>query len=915
MKRIFTLILALAVSLTAAPAAFGADSIKVRIDTADINPLGEFEGWGTSLCWWAEVLGSGDEALRREFDKALFSPDGLGLNIARYNIGAGDAPGHNHMRDGGSVPAWQDENGSFDPSADSSQLAVLKDAVEFGADTVELFSNSPPYYLTESGCSGGGHDPGKNNISPSNFGKFADYLAKVAAYIHNDMGIKVSTVEPMNEPATNFWGYEGWQEGCHIDPEDHSALILALRKSLDEKGLKEVGVSASDENSVSTMVKNLDIYTDEAINALSQINAHTYNGASSGAELNKKAAELNKKLYMSETDGDGSIGYDSGEMGPALWLSQRITYDMNNMRPNAWVLWQAAPAWPGEAPDSGYWNICQFDKNSGKIDLFKKYYAYGHYTKFIKKGDRILKSGRDNVLAARNFTTGKTVLVISNWGKWNDKYEIDLSAFENLGNRVRAYRTDNSANMAEINDAVLENKVLKAEIPKNSITTVVIENEAPAEVKNAGIKLELGRTSLLKGEKIEFTSSASEDNAETESLIDGIPSDEFYASEEFAEAENKIVKFTVRIKGSDISASEDVHYIGDGSVVRIENVNSGLNIQENPDEGYKQCAVSDSAYQYWTVRKNGEELSFENLRSKKCLADGDGNIIWKIQPEDKGWGIINAATGKCLDAYGFSTAEDSTVGTYEYGGGANQLWNFRLSSPEKMFDETKSADEAVRIVPASVNGTAPYGGNEDVSYEKAFDGNVKTHHDAWDASNSYLEADMPPSLPVNMIRFYPREGFAYRMAGGKFYGVKDGAETLLYTVPEKINSGWNEARIDNDVIYDKIIYRTPEGGLCNVAELEFWNNDLDVEFSVSGNNLKLKLKNYGGGKNPSLVLAYRTPGTLTAVETHRIAAESFAEITQSFELSEKFETVEVYLTEDGEIIESGYIYLKGNEKI
>ena len=47
-----------------------------------------FEGWGTSLCWFANVVGGYPDAQRSYLADLLFDPQkGLGLQICRYNIG------------------------------------------------------------------------------------------------------------------------------------------------------------------------------------------------------------------------------------------------------------------------------------------------------------------------------------------------------------------------------------------------------------------------------------------------------------------------------------------------------------------------------------------------------------------------------------------------------------------------------------------------------------------------------------------------------------------------------------------------------------------------------------------------------------------------------------------------------------
>lgn len=54
--------------------------------------LGEFEGWGTSLCWWANRIGYSEE-LTSQAAELFFSEEGLDMNIGRYNVGGGDAIG------------------------------------------------------------------------------------------------------------------------------------------------------------------------------------------------------------------------------------------------------------------------------------------------------------------------------------------------------------------------------------------------------------------------------------------------------------------------------------------------------------------------------------------------------------------------------------------------------------------------------------------------------------------------------------------------------------------------------------------------------------------------------------------------------------------------------------------------------
>ncbi len=885
-----------------APFASAASPVRVSISADDVDLRRPFEGWGTSLCWWAEQLGGIDGESRLKISKAFFSDegDGLGLNIVRYNIGAGDDPDHTHLNNGRGMPVWVDEDGGFNPDADPNQLAFLKDAVSMGADIVECFSNSPPYYMTESGCSSGGKDKNTNNISPDSFDAFAEYLATVTAYIQNELGIKVDSLEPMNEPCTDYWGYEGSQEGCHIDAADHSALIAAVHNALAAHGLEDVDVTAADENNMDNMARYLDEYTDEALALISRLNVHSYGGGY--AKIKEKAAELGKKLYMSEVDGDGSIGYDAGNMGPALWFSQKVTDDMNNLRPDAWILWQLSTvAYPASHLDSGYWNLTEYDLKTDTLTKFKKYYAYAHYTKFIKEGDYLLSSDNSSVLAARNYDTGKVALVITNSGKRAQTYEVALSALDGIGESVSVYRTDSERSLEKLDGAAsIENKILTVDIPKSSITTVVIENETPSAAEDRSISLEIGAGSCFPNDELPVFA---EGEGVSVSAVGGEASETVFKA-----GERGTAVVTAKIDGSDIYVSKRIDIVDDGDTVRLVNLESGLALKES-GEGYVQEGDSDSAYQYWKISRKGSILTFKNLRSGNFLSDGDGNTEWTAEPYGGGYALINTATGNALDVFNHSTSEGSRVGTYEFGGGGNQLWNFSLGGLEPALDALAAAEPPRKIEPVSIDGTASYGGNEDVSFEKAFDGDVETHHDAWDGDNSYLSAEMPEGEVVTLIRFYPRVGFVSRMYGGSFYGVKNGEETLLCTLGEDIQNGWNDIYIDNSTQYDSIIYRTPKGGLCNVAELEYLSCPLSVSLSCE-DGLRVELKNHSSPVKATLMIIYRNGGEIAAVNINTIGADEFARVSENFALDANYESADVYVMLGTEIISSGYVYLK-----
>ena len=106
------------------------------------------DGWGTSLCWWGNIIGSwGDadwngngRADREEIAELAFSPEYLNLNIVRYNVGGGDKADSSIKRCEGLVPGWtKDMTGTEDGSGDFDSEAFYGKTTEEMSDAGQLW--------------------------------------------------------------------------------------------------------------------------------------------------------------------------------------------------------------------------------------------------------------------------------------------------------------------------------------------------------------------------------------------------------------------------------------------------------------------------------------------------------------------------------------------------------------------------------------------------------------------------------------------------------------------------------------------------------------------------------------------------------------------------------------------------------
>ena len=473
---------------------------NITISTANTSKTnsGVFEGWGTSLCWWANRLGF-SEKLIRDSAKLFFSAEGLGLNIMRYNIGGGDDPSHSHIkRTDSEMPGWwkYDEEAKefvFNSDTDHNQLSMMLECYKASGDDayVEAFSNSPPYYMTVSGCSSGSKNAISNNLKKSQIVPFAKYLAEVCDYIQTNYGVKIKSLAAMNEPFTNYWkAYSPKQEGCHISPgKMQSDVIIATANALRERGLDDITVTATDETNTKLQLKAMRKLSSEALDVVGRVSTHTYERAT--PHIGKLAREKGKNIWMSETDWSSTSGENPGEMGPALWLSEKIIEDMITISPSAWVIWQIVAAYISRVPDSkgrvdmpgvpdlnkGYWGTAFADIDNEEIHLTQKYYAFGQFTRYIRPGMTIVHTDKRS-MGAYDKNTERLVLVCVN-PKEDEEISASFHTFKRGMRKITPIRTSGSIADGEhwnvLDSFLSEGNEFTYKLKGNSVTTFIIE--------------------------------------------------------------------------------------------------------------------------------------------------------------------------------------------------------------------------------------------------------------------------------------------------------------------------------------------------------------------------------------------------------------------------------------------------------
>ncbi|WPO76420.1 RICIN domain-containing protein [Streptomyces sp. KN37] len=640
------------------PTAAAAAAVTVRPDPSYQQQ--KFQGWGTSLVWFANATGGYPEEIRQKLASLLFDDDGLALNIARYNIGGGNAPDvKDYLRAGGAVEGWwkapegttredtdwwdADDPAHWKPGADTAQRWWV-DRIKNDIDHWETFSNSPPWFMTKSGYVSGGFNAADDQLRTESVDDFAAYLAGATERLEKAHGIKVDTLDPFNEPNTTYWSTRlgpdgqpvgGRQEGAHIGPELQQKVIRSLAPALKESGT-DAKISAMDETNPGVFAQNWNTYPDQVRSLVARMNVHTY-GTGGRTTVRDLAKAADKPLWMSEVEGDWGDGQDFDDMSPGLGLAQHMVDDLRELEPRGWIFWQPVEDYDnmkpgGESVKGGNWGSIQLPFSCTAKDTLAtcpirtntKFDTARNFTHYIKPGDRLIKVD-DTSSAAAVAKNGRGATVVHvNRTTADRAVTVDLSKF--------------------------------GRVSRGATVTPV--------VTSAGGKLERHEAVEVTDRKATFTVPA---ESVTSFVVDGVSG---VAKDAALPQQGHSYQLTGVQSGKDLTTAAD----GTGLVI--------------------EAAKEGDTAQRWQLRPTGGDTGSRQRHVVTSQADGkrlavrDGAPVlepdrgqartsaqWLMSTTGDGtWTLLNAATGRLLEVGGQATHDGAAVTTWTPNSGANQRW-------------------------------------------------------------------------------------------------------------------------------------------------------------------------------------------------------------------------------------------------
>lgn len=516
-KKVLKVVASLACAVLLLGCAFGIYSLVVINGTTTITldvskRYQTMEGFGGSSAWIYQDLGArGDEDIKDAAMEMLYGDSGLQLNTFRYNVGAGGVEIDTGYEDSlraadsffvadnfdGDYSVFADESNYDFATRDQATIEMFEKALATGnIKKIIFFANSPHYLMTKSGKTHGAKER-ENNLKEECYEAFSQYMLVIVNYLYQNIVSKYDNdieilISPVNEPQWKWGGEGATQEGCHYDPKPLAKFYDTFYKALKKFNLShdtdfEMDIFESgDYRMILTSYTKFNEYMTEFakydyFDDVTHISLHSYNVKES-VFYREIFADYMAKYYpnisisMSEycTMEWGNdltlIGVDLS-IGMGLKCGKVMMRDINMLNVTDWQWWLSI-ARGGYEDGLVYW--LEDESGTQSLEVSKRYYVFGHFSKYIKSGSVRISSKYSDFIcingveccAFKNPNESITVVVLNDSKK---SHKINLKGLGGYNN-VHEVLTDSSVNW-QVKDYKFDGSVT---VGANSIMTFVL---------------------------------------------------------------------------------------------------------------------------------------------------------------------------------------------------------------------------------------------------------------------------------------------------------------------------------------------------------------------------------------------------------------------------------------------------------
>ncbi|MFZ4453940.1 glycoside hydrolase [Salibacterium aidingense] len=464
--------------------------------TSDINwdnELQEIDGFGGSFAFHkAGSIYRLDEPQRTQILDMLFSEEnGIGLDIVRNQVGDGgtwgdseyDGPADTIMPEPGEFvwddPDWETKKDEFD----KYQIWLMKEAEKRGV--TEFISSvwSAPYWMKENESVSGEGD--SNRLREDKYQEFADYLAEYVLGYKEHFDIDISYISPTNEP--DFTG--GYSSSLWTPEELNTFVREYLGPTFEERDVPaEIVLGEGMEFTEEYAAPALDdVATRDYVDIVA---AHAYQGLQEDGTVVpenefERSKELDKKIWQTEymNQGDQKQEFEDNTIDDAMGYANLIGNMFDHPGVGAYFWW-----WPAANSGADGSNLIRLMNDgsdqsvspteTGLFRVFKRYYSFGNYSRFVEPGDVMIESDKhpvDDVMITtfKDPNSGDFSIMAVNNSSESQQITFDLNDFPEDTSAVVPYRTSASENLNKLDDIQIKDGSFSMKLKSSSVTSFI----------------------------------------------------------------------------------------------------------------------------------------------------------------------------------------------------------------------------------------------------------------------------------------------------------------------------------------------------------------------------------------------------------------------------------------------------------
>lgn len=381
--------------------------------------------FGASDCWTAQSVGLYPDAARERIADWLFStavgtngqPQGIGLSLWRFNVGAGSAEqgAASQISDASRrTECFLNADGRYEWNKQAGQRWFLQAAKRRGVEHFLAFCNSAPVRWTANGLATNKGRPkdGSYNLKPDHYEAFAGFLATVLAELGAREGVRFDAVSPFNEPE---WEWDtSKQEGSPARVAEIARLARLLDRALAERRL-DTKILVTESGQIDYLCRAMrerpdqDEQIDELFGSVSPngigglphvprlVAGHSYwtttpNGIllSTRRALRQKLEEHGLGYWQTEVcimGNDKEVGGGGGRdltMKTALYVARIIHCDLCVAGASSWQWWLGISG--GNYKDGLVYVTPNKDGTDGAVVDSRLLWTLGNYSRFVRPG-------------------------------------------------------------------------------------------------------------------------------------------------------------------------------------------------------------------------------------------------------------------------------------------------------------------------------------------------------------------------------------------------------------------------------------------------------------------------------------------------------------------------------------------------